>query len=352
MKGGGRWGLAGSGLLLGAVGAALAWLGNPPNTGICVSCFFENAAGALGLHANARMQYMRPELLGFFLGSAGAAVAAREFRARSRAPGVHLLGLGFLMIVGSAVFIGCPIKAVLRLAGGDLTAVPGVVGLVAGVYAGIRLLEAGEGGTGGRARPVPAAIAWGAVLAALVLVALLFVPGALLASRSGGGALRAPVWASLGAGVLLGTVCQRTRFCITGAVRDAILLRSPWPALALGAALAGGVAVNAFAGLFHLGYYDQPGAHLEAGWSLLGMGLVGMAAVVAGGCPFRQIIRAGEGDLDALTVVAGMLLGGAAVQSWGLGATAAGVPPAGRVAVLLGLAGLCVLGLASGEGES
>ena len=79
------------------------------------------------------------------------------------------------------------------------------------------------------------------------------------------------------------------------------------------------------------------------------MTLVGLVAVLAGGCPFRQIIKAGEGDLDAATVVAGMLLGAALVQNWGLGGTAAGVPPAGRVAVLLGLAGMFGLGLSKGE---
>ena len=118
-----RWVLF-AGLLMGGLGSALAYLGNPANSGICISCFMENATGALGLHANLRMQYIRPELLGFFLGSWGAAVLAREFRPRWRGAGASLFGFGFLMMVGSAVFIGCPIKAVLRLAAGDLTSVP------------------------------------------------------------------------------------------------------------------------------------------------------------------------------------------------------------------------------------
>ncbi len=335
----------GAGLLMGLLGSLLAYWGNPPNTGICISCFLENSVGALGLHPNPRMQYMRPELLGFFLGSAAAAWAGGELRARARSPGIHLLGLGFLMVVGSAVFIGCPIKAVLRAAAGDLTALPGLLGLAGGVVGGLGLLGTGDLGLGGRACPAPRAVLWGLLAAGAVLTALLFVPGALRASRVGGGSLHAPLLVSLGAGLVLGGVCQRSRFCIAGSLRDLIWLRSAPAGLALVATLGAAALANAFTGQFRLGYYDQPGSHLEVLWSFLGMGLVGMAAVVAGGCPFRQIIRAGEGDLDAATVVAGMGLGAALVQIWSLGGTAAGVPAGGKVAVLLGLAALLSLGL-------
>ncbi len=66
------------------------------------------------------------------------------------------------------------------------------------------------------------------------------------------------------------------------------------------------------------------------------MALVGWTAVLIGGCPFRQLIKAGEGDADAGLVVIGMFIGGALVESWGIAATTAGVPIVGKVAVLLG----------------
>ncbi|MDF1553954.1 MAG: YedE family putative selenium transporter [Deferrisomatales bacterium] len=343
-----RWVLL-AGLLMGGVGSALAYLGNPANSGICISCFLENAAGAVGLHGNPRMQYIRPELLGFFLGSFGAALVAREFRPRGQGVGASLFGFGFLMMVGSAVFIGCPIKAVLRLAAGDLTSVPGLVGLVLGVWAGVGLLRRVD--LGGGARPVvaPLTLPLGAVGVAALLTGLAFVPGALRESSGGGGALHAARPLSLAAGLVLGMVCQRSRFCITGSIRDFLLTRSAWPAAALGAAIGAALLTNFFTGQFSLGYYDQPGSHLDALWSALGMGLVGVVAVVAGGCPFRQIIRAGEGDLDALSVTLGMVCGAALVQLWGLGANAEGVPPGGRIAVLLGLAAVCSLALHRGE---
>jgi YedE family putative selenium metabolism protein len=347
------WVLA-AGASLGALGSLLAYLGNPPNSGICISCFLENAAGALGLHPNGRMQYLRPELLGFLLGSTAAALATREFRPRWRGSGLALVGFGFLMILGSAVFIGCPIKALLRLAAGDLTAVPAFAGLGLGIWLGLKLLEHGgaaleglEAGT--RVGRPPRLLALGPVLLAAVLLALLFVPGALLQSTAGGGSLHAPLAASLGAGLALGALCQRSRFCVTGSVRDLLLTRSPWPLAALGAALLTAGSLNAFTGQFRLGYHDQPGTHLEWLWSALGMALVGLAAVLAGGCPFRQIVKAGEGDLDAAAVGVGMVLGAAVVQTWGLGATTAGVPAAGKVATLIGLAALLSFGLRASE---
>ncbi len=345
-----RWVLA-AGLLMGLFGSGLAWLGNPANSGICISCFLETSAGALGLHDNPRMQYLRPELLGFLLGSFAAASAGREFRPRGRGSGLILLGMGALMALGSAIFIGCPIKALLRLAAGDLTALSGAAGLVAGVWGGLRLLRTGELGLGGGTQEVPAAVPLGALGIAAGLVMLVFVPGALAASRSGGGALHAPAGLALGAGLLLGAVCQRSRFCVTGSVRDLLLTRSVWPAAALGGALLAALALNAFTGQLSVGYHDQPGSHLEWLWGFLGMALVGLVAVIAGGCPFRQIVKAGEGNADAVTVCIGMVIGAALVQNWNLGATAAGVPAAGKVATLVGLAAILSLGLRRREGS-
>jgi len=151
---------------------------------------------------------------------------------------------------------------------------------------------------------------------------------------------------SLLIGLLLGAVAQRSRFCITGSVRDAILMgsRSPlfWGFLAF---LAGALATGLLTGRVNFGLYGQPGAHLEHLWSFLGMLLVGWLSVLIGGCPFRQLVKAGEGDADAGMAVVGMFLGGGLVQSWGIAATAAGVSLSGKVAVLVGLAFVLMVSL-------
>jgi uncharacterized protein len=325
-----------TGALLGTLGVLLAVWGNPENSGICVSCFIENSAGALGFHDNPRMQYLRPELIGFVLGAVLSAAAGREFRSRGGSAPLPRLVSGIFLIVGCAVFIGCPIKLFLRLTAGDLTAAAGVIGLVAGVWAGLRGLANGvelgahKQDQGGSGLLVP-------IFFALLLLFLLFRPGFVLSSGKGSAAQYAPWAIALGAGLLLGALAQRSRFCITGSVRDALLMgiRSYmlWGFLAFcGAA----VMWNIGSGRFHFGLLGQPGAHLEHLWSFLGMGLVGWISVMIGGCPFRQLIKAGEGDADAGLVVLGMFIGGALVQSWGITATAAGVPIYGKVAVLAG----------------
>lgn len=332
------WLVVASGLLLGALGVMLSVWGNPENSGICVSCFIENSAGALGFHDNQRMQYLRPELIGFVLGSVLSALICRDFRSRGGSAPLLRLFLGIFMIFGCAVFIGCPIKLLLRLAAGDLTAVAGVAGLVAGVWVGLKGLAHGVEfamQSQGKAN--------GGILIPLLFVLLLvfFVvrPGFLLFSSQGGGAQFAPWPIALIAGTGLGALAQRSRFCITGSIRNYILMGLRVPALwGLLAFVIAALAGNLATGRFNLGLYGQPGAHLEYLWSFLGMGLVGWISVLIGGCPFRQLIKAGEGDADAGLVVIGMFIGGALAQSWGIAATASGISIYGKMSILAGFA--------------
>ncbi|KAF0220885.1 MAG: hypothetical protein FD174_882 [Geobacteraceae bacterium] len=330
------WMVVTAGFLLGALGILLSVWGNPENTGICVSCFIENSAGSLGFHDNPRMQYLRPELIGFVLGAVLSASVFREFRSRGGSAPLPRLVSGIFMMVGCAVFMGCPIKLFLRFTAGDLTAAAGIVGLVGGVWIGLKGLANGvtlgrqAQERGGSGLLVPA-------FSVLLLIFLIIRPGFLIFSGLGSAAQHAPWLVALISGLLLGVLAQRSRFCITGSVRDTFLMggRSPllWGFMAFFIAA---VSFNVATGRFHPGLYGQPGAHLEHLWSFLGMGLVGWISVLIGGCPFRQLIKAGEGDADAGLVVMGMFIGGALVQSWGIAATAAGVSLYGKVGVLLG----------------
>lgn len=330
------WTVVVVGALLGGLGVMLAVWGNPENSGICVSCFIENSAGALGLHDNPNMQYLRPELLGFVLGSTASALLFREFSSRGGSVPLSRLFMGIFMIFGCAVFIGCPIKLFLRLAAGDLTAVAGVIGLLFGVWAGLKGVAKGvdlanpKKGSGSGGHLIPA-------LFLLLLVFFLVRPGFLLFSSKGSAAQYAPWMIALVAGTTLGVLAQRSRFCITGSIRDTFLMgfriSAIWGLLAfVGTALV----MSLVMGRFHPGQYGQPGAHLDYLWSFLGMGLVGWISVIIGGCPFRQLIKAGEGDADAGLVVVGMFIGGGLAQSWGIASTSAGVSIYGKAAILMG----------------
>jgi YedE family putative selenium metabolism protein len=339
------WMVVSAALLLGTLGVMLSVWGNPENSGICVSCFIENSAGALGFHDNRNLQYLRPELIGFVLGSLASACAFREFRSRGGSAPLSRLLLGIFLIVGCSVFIGCPIKLFLRLAAGDLTSVAGVAGLVGGVWAGMKGLVNGVE----LAPPSPGKGAGGHLIPALFVLLLVFLiarPGFLLFSDKGGAAQHAPWLIALAAGLGLGILAQRSRFCITGSIRDVLFMGLRVPALwGLLAFVVAALVLNVATGRFHPGLYGQPGAHLDYLWSFLGMGLVGWISVLIGGCPFRQLIKAGEGDADAGLVVVGMFVGGALVQSWGIAATTAGVPFYGKVAILVGLASVVAGGL-------
>jgi YedE family putative selenium metabolism protein len=330
------WLTIAAGLFLGALGVLLSVWGNPENSGICVSCFLENSAGALGLHDKAGMQYLRPELIGFVFGSTASALFFREFSPRGGSASLSRFFLGVFMIFGCAVFIGCPIKLFLRLAAGDLTAVAGVVGLVVGVWVGLKGLVNGVE----FARATPGRASGGFLMPVLfVLLLVLFVarPDFLLFSERGSAAQHAPWMIALASSTVLGMLAQRTGFCITGSIRNTFLMGMKVPAfMGLLAFVFAALVLNIGTNRFNPGLYGQPGAHLEFVWSFLGMGLVGWISVLIAGCPFRQLIRAGEGDADAGLVVAGMLLGGALAQAWGIAATAAGVPYYGKVAIVVG----------------
>ncbi len=326
-----------SGLSLGVLGVLLVLWGNPQNSGICVSCFLENSAGALGLHDNPRMQYLRPELIGFVLGAVVAAFAGREFKSRGGSAPLPRLLAGVFLIVGCAVFIGCPIKMFFRLMAGDLTTLAGIAGLVVGVWLGLKGLAAGVH-IGGSKQQADGAGIWVPLAFLLLLAFILWPPAFLLQSTRGSAAQAAPVLIALAVGLSLGVLAQRSRFCITGSIRDGLLMghRSPllWGFIAF---LVSGFITSLATDQFKPGFYGQPGAHLDLLWGFLGMLLVGLLSVLIGGCPFRQLIKSGEGDADAGLVVIGMFLGAGLVQSWQIAGTTAGVSLYGKVAVMVGL---------------
>jgi len=333
-----------SGLAIGGLGVWLSFLGNPRNAGICISCFMENLAGALSLHGNARMEYVRPELLGFVLGAAAAAFLGREFRSEGgSSPVLRFLG-GVILMVGCGIFMGCPIRMALRLGAGDFTAAAGLVGLVAGVWLGFEFLK--RGFYLGEAAPMP--LINGLMLPLLavgILIALLFKSRILQFSASGPGAERAPLLIALGAGLLIGALAQRSRFCITGNIANFLAARDYKMASGVLGMLGAAVVMSLMTGSFHPGLQAQPGSHLAYGWSFLGMGLVGMTSVMIGGCPFRQVVLASQGSTDAAAAVLGMLGGGAIVQTWAIGSTNVGPTQAGEIATLVSIAFILVVGV-------
>jgi len=346
-----RWGIILVGLIIGGIAAALVVLGNPPNMGVCVACFERDLAGALGLHRAAVVQYLRPEIPAFVLGSLAAALLFGEFRVRAGSAPLVRFVLGMFAAIGALVFLGCPWRTILRLAGGDGNALFGFAGLAFGIGIGAWFLK--NGFTLGRARETLKPAGW--VMPGLMLGLLILAfaqPAFIFASEKGPGSMHAPILVSLGAGLLIGFLAQRSRFCTMGSIRDALLIRDFHLLYGVIAMLVAALVVNLAVGKFNPGFAMQPIAHSNALWNFLGMVLAGLAFALAGGCPGRQLILSGEGDTDAGVFVFGMIFGAALAHNFLLAAAPDKLTEAvlqvggpglnGQIAVGIGLA-VCVL---------
>jgi len=348
-----RVGIIVVGAVIGILAAVLQKLGNPGNMGICVACFERDIAGAIGLHRAGVVQYVRPEIIGFVLGSLVAAYSFKEFKPRCGSAPIVRFVLGVFAMIGALVFLGCPWRAVLRLAGGDLNAVLGLLGLGFGVWIGVMFLK--NGYNLGRSQSTHAGAGWMLPLVMLGLLVLMFIypqvsgdakSGVLFYSLKGPGAMHAPLLISLVVGLGIGFLAQRSRFCTMGALRDLILfgqthLLSGFLSLLICACIA-----NVVLGQFYLGFTGQPVAHNLHVWNFLGMALAGLAFALAGGCPGRQLFLAGEGDTDASVFVLGMIAGAAFAHNFGLASSPKGLGPHGIAAVIVGFAVCLFIGFA------
>ena len=107
-----------AGGVIGLIAAILVFFGNPANMGFCIACFLRDTTGALGLHSAAAVQYIRPEIIGLVLGACIISLAKKEFSPRGGSAPVTRFTLGAFVMIGCLMFLGCPFRMILRLAGG------------------------------------------------------------------------------------------------------------------------------------------------------------------------------------------------------------------------------------------
>lgn len=325
------WKLALSGVVIGLLVMLLAMSGNPANMAICVACFIRDAAGALKLHTAAPVQYFRPEIVGFVCGSFLISMATKEYRSTAgSAPMVRFL-LGTVMMIGALVFLGCPLRMVLRMSAGDLNAYVALIGFAGGVATGSCFLKKGFSlGRAYETKPLSGAVL-PVLLAALLVIGV--ATGAYAASTEGPGSKHAPLLLALVVALVIGALAQKSRMCFAGSIRDVILMKN-FDLLSIIAALFVVMTIyNIATGNFHLSFSGQPIAHSQHLWNILGMYVVGFAAVLAGGCPLRQLILAGQGSSDSAVTFLGMLLGAAFAHNFNLVGSAAKAATATDAAV-------------------
>lgn len=337
-------GIIGVGIVIGVLASLLQFWGNPANMGICVACFVRDMTGALGMHRAPVVQYLRPEIIGFVLGSFGAAYLFREFRPRLGSAPIVRFVLGFFAMIGALLFLGCPWRAVLRLAGGDWNALLGLLGLVAGIWIGTKILRGGYN-LGAAHKTYPAAGWIFPIVMVGLLILLLLNPqiageaqsGVLFYSVEGPGSMHAPLIISLVIGLVIGFLAQKSRFCTMGAIRDLILFKQTHLFAGFISLAIAAFVTNLIINQFNPGFIGQPVAHTMHFWNFAGMTLAGLAFALAGGCPGRQLFLSGEGDGDAAVFVIGMIVGAAFAHNFGLASSGEGATLAGMVAFVIGM---------------
>ena len=341
------------GLIIGAAAVLLSALGNPKNMGFCIACFLRDIAGATKLHQAGVVQYFRPEIIGIVVGAMLMAFVGKEFKPKGGSSPIIRFTLGAAVMVGALVFLGCPLRMVIRIGGGDLNAIVGLVGFILGILIGVLFLK--KGFSLGRAYKqskvegltFPVMLVFGFIL---TFIGVTFFA----VSESGPGSMHAPWLVALGIGLIVGALAQRSRLCMVGGIRDAVMFKE-FGLLAgfvciliavLGGnlirALVEGVPVSTY---LNFGFNGQPVAHTEWLWNLLGMTVVGWGCALLGGCPLRQLILAGEGNSDSAITVLGMVAGAAAAHTLKTASSADGTGANGPVATIACLVFILIISL-------
>ncbi|MGI6105961.1 MAG: YedE family putative selenium transporter [Raoultibacter sp.] len=330
-------------LLAVAVPITLAIGGNPANMAICVACFLRDTAGALRLHEAAIVQYVRPEIVGIIAGACILAFATKEFKPTAGSSPITRFFLGIIIMIGCLIFLGCPLRMVLRMAGGDLNAWVALIGFVGGILVGILFLK--KGFSLGRAYDTKKAEGLMMPIAFVVLLILSVTTTAFAASVEGPGSVHAPLALSLICGLVLGAIAQRTRLCFAGGIRDVFLVKD-FAGLIMPACIFVGMLIyNIISGNFNVGFENQPIAHSESLWNILGMFVVGLGCTLAGGCPLRQLILTGNGSSDSAITVIGLIVGAAICHNFGFASSAAGTTVNGQIACIVCIGLLVIIGL-------
>ena len=343
-----NWPIVLAGGLVGLAAVVLTALGNPVNMGFCIACFLRDIAGAVGMHGAAVVQYFRPEIVGLVLGAFVMSVATKEFRAKAGSSPMVRFVLGAFVMIGALAFLGCPLRMVLRMAGGDLNAFVAFFGFAAGIGIGVVCLNKGFS----LKRAYDVGKAEGGMLTVILtglFILSLAAPALFKVSEKGPGSMQAPAMIALAIAAVVGAVAYKTRLCMAGGLRDGLMFKDFRLLFGFVAIFVVALIGNLITGKFNLGFSGQPVAHSDHLWSILGMALVGWGSVLLGGCPLRQLILAGSGNGDSGVTVLGLIVGAAFAHNFGLAGAAAsadaagGVGAKGRVAIIIGLVAFAII---------
>jgi len=328
------------GVVIGIISVVLVSCGNPANMGFCIACFLRDTVGAIGLQT--RIQYVRPEVIGVIIGGLIASLFLKEWKPKSGSAPLVRFVLGACVMIGALIFLGCPLRMILRIGGGDLNAIIGLLGFLTGIAMGVFFLKKGF--------TLPSAVQTSTfeglilpVLSLLLLFALIFFPVILSFSSTGVGSMKAPVIIALISGLVIGAIGYIKRICFSGGIRDVYLFRNYSMLYVMIAIIVTVTVGNLITGNFNFGFEGQPVAHTEWLWNFLGLMVVGLGSILLSGCPFRQLVLAGSGNTDSAFAIFGMMFGATIAHNLGAAASGAGVTINGKIG--FGIAIIVTLGI-------
>ncbi len=318
-----------TGLLIGAAAVALSKLGNPANMGFCIACFLRDIAGASKLHTAGVVQYFRPEIVGLVLGAFVWSLIKREWKPTGGSSPITRFFIGAFVMIGALVFLGCPLRMVIRIGGGDLNALVGLLGFIVGILVGVIPLRMGFSLNRAYKQSAVEGLIFPIILSALFVLSL--TTKLFASSETGPGSKHAYWLIALVIALVVGALCQQSRLCMAGGIRDVVLFKdfrliSGFAAIIV-AVLVGNLIFN---GGVKFGMQSQPIAHSDGWMNFLGMTIVGFGSALLGGCPLRQLILTGEGNTDSGITVLGYIAGAAFAHNFGLAGKADGVNEAGE----------------------
>lgn len=323
-----------TGVVIGLIALALVYYGNPANMGFCIACFVRDTSGALGLHRVEIAQYIRPEIMGLGLGAFLMAISTKNFKPVGSSSSMLTFVLAVFVIIGALVFLGCPTRMILRLGGGDLNALVGLIGFIAGLSIGYYFKNRGFS-LGQEVETNTKEVLVYPLINVFLLILLITAPAFIYFSTTGPASFKAPILLSLVLSLIVGALAYKTKFCFAGSFVGAIYKKEFVAFFGILALFLTVVLGNIILGNFHLSFASQPIAHTDGLYNFLGMLIVGWGSSLLSGCPFRQIVKAGSGNSNAAIVILGFLVGAAFAHNFALAASPKGVGINGQIAVFI-----------------
>lgn len=316
----------------------LTYTGNPKNMGVCVGCFIRDTSGAINLHQAKAFQYIRPEIIGIILGSFAVSLLIREKFSVHLYPVTYFLG-GVFTMTGVLIFLGCTVRVFVRLGGGDLNAVFGLLGMITGIGAGTFFIKKGFSlpekekvfESKNYTYIVPA-------VAVLLFSFLILRPGFISFSEKGIGSQHAPIILALIGGLIIGVLTNYFDLGFNSGFRNLLTGKTENPQILFPISIVIFlIIINYMSKNLNIGFADQPAAHSFQLWNFLGLFIVGWIGALLQGCPLQQLVKSAKGNLNSIFFVAGMFLGAGFLHRIEGVSSPKAVPLNGKIVLITGI---------------